>query len=156
MKNPGYKRSRGATLMDVMLTLIISSMLVAIALPAYDGYTQRAKVARAMSDIGTISVAIDRFRLRNRDRVPMTLEELGIDIPDDPWGNPYVYTNIIDAGPGFGDFRKDGNLNPINTDFDLFSMGRDGEFAGPLNAGKSRDDVVRANDGAFIGLAEDY
>ena len=85
MKNPSYKRSRGVTLMDVMLTLIISSMLVAIALPAYDGYSQRAKVARAMSDIGSISVAIDRFRLRNRDRVPMSLDELGIDIPDDPF-----------------------------------------------------------------------
>ena len=156
MRNPSYKRSRGVTLMDVMLTLIISAMLLAIAIPAYDGYAQRAKVARAMSEIGSISVAIDRFRLRNRDRVPMTLDELGIDIPLDPWGNPYVYTNIIDAGPGFSGFRKDGNLNPLNTDFDLFSMGKDGEFAGPLNAGQSRDDVVRANDGAFIGLAEDY
>ncbi len=139
-----------------MLALIISSMLMAIAIPAYDGYAQRARVARAVSDIGTISLAIDRFRLRNRDRVPMSLDELGIEIPDDPWGQPYIFVNIIDAGPGFGGFRKDGNLNPINSDFDLFSAGKDGEYAGPLNAGQSRDDVVRANDGAFIGLAEDY
>ena len=156
MQNPGYKRSRGVSLMDLMLTLVISTMLVAIAIPAYDGYAQRARVARAVSDIGTISIAIDRFRLRNRDRVPMSLDELGIDIPDDPWGNPYVFTNIIDAGPGFGGFRKDGNLNPINTDFDLYSMGRDGDSVGPLNAKKSRDDIVRANNGDFIGLAEDY
>ena len=156
MQNPGYKRSRGVTLMDLMLALVISTMLLAIAIPAYDSYVQRAKVARAKGDIGAISIAIDRFRLRNRDRVPMSLDELGIDIPEDPWGNPYVFTNIIDAGPGFGGFRKDGNLNPINTDFDLFSTGRDGDYAGPLNAKKSRDDVVRANNGAFIGLAEDY
>ncbi len=156
MRQASLKRSRGVSLMDLMLTLIISSMLMAIAIPAYDGYAQRARVARAISDIGTISVAIDRFRLRNRDRVPMSLDELGIEIPDDPWGQPYVFLNIIDAGPGFGGFRKDGNLNPINSDFDLFSMGEDGDYAGPLNAGKSRDDVVRANDGAFIGLAEDY
>ncbi len=142
--------------MDLMLTLVISAMLLAIALPAYDGYQQRARVARAVAEIGSISVAIDRFRLRNRDRVPMSLDELGIDIPDDPWGNPYVFTNIIDAGPGFGGFRKDGNLNPINTDFDLYSTGRDGDSVGPLNAKKSQDDVVRANNGAFIGLAEDY
>ncbi len=139
-----------------MLALIISTMLIAIALPMYDGYTDRARVARAVADIGSISLAIDRFRLRNRDRVPMSLDELNIEIPDDPWGNPYVYTNIIDAGPGFGGFRKDGNLNPINTDFDLFSAGPDGDFVGPLNAKKSRDDVVRANNGSFIGRAEDY
>jgi len=45
---------------------------------------------------------------------------------------------------------------PINTDFDLYSMGPDGRSAPPLTAKHSRDDIVRANDGAFIGLASDY
>jgi general secretion pathway protein G len=52
--------------------------------------------------------------------------------------------------------RKDGRLNPLNTDFDLFSTGKDGDTTGPLNARASRDDVVRANNGAFIGLGENY
>jgi general secretion pathway protein G len=52
--------------------------------------------------------------------------------------------------------RKDGKLNPLNTDFDLYSLGRDGESRETLNARPSRDDIVRANNGAFIGLAEDY
>ncbi|MDH4073829.1 MAG: prepilin-type cleavage/methylation domain-containing protein, partial [Gammaproteobacteria bacterium] len=52
--------------------------------------------------------------------------------------------------------RKDGSLNPLNTDFDLYSAGADGESAGPLSATKSRDDIVRANNGAFIGLGENY
>jgi general secretion pathway protein G len=77
-------------------------------------------------------------------------------IPLDPWGNEYQYLNIRAAGGGVGGFRKDGNLNPLNTDFDLYSMGADGSSAGPLSAKKSRDDIVRANNGAFIGLGEDY
>ncbi|MGI9262323.1 MAG: prepilin-type cleavage/methylation domain-containing protein, partial [Woeseiaceae bacterium] len=77
-------------------------------------------------------------------------------VPKDPWGNDYQYLNIRAAGPGKGAFRKDGNLNPLNTDFDLYSMGADAASAGPLSAKNSRDDIVRANNGAFIGLGEDY
>ncbi|MBW2244968.1 MAG: prepilin-type cleavage/methylation domain-containing protein, partial [Deltaproteobacteria bacterium] len=52
--------------------------------------------------------------------------------------------------------RKDRFLVPINTSFDLYSMGKDGQTRAPLNPPVSRDDVVRANDGSFIGLAERY
>jgi len=147
---------RGFTLMDLMIAVVVMGLLMAIALPMYDQFVERAKVAKATGDIGTISVAIGRFRLRNRDRVPMNLDELGMDIPLDPWGRQYQFLNIIDGNPNIGAVRKDGQLNPLNSDFDLYSMGEDGSSRGPLNAGPSRDDIVRANDGAFIGLAEDY
>ena len=77
------------------------------------------------------------------------------EIPLDPWGRPYAYLNIAAAG-GIGDVRKDKNLNPLNTDFDLYSLGEDGASASPLTAKNSRDDIVRANNGAYIGLGEDY
>jgi general secretion pathway protein G len=35
-------------------------------------------------------------------------------------------------------------------------MGRDGESLPPLTAAKSRDDIVRAANGAFIGLASKF
>ena len=47
-------------------------------------------------------------------------------------------------------------LVPLNSDFDLYSMGRDGESVAPLTAAKSREDVVRAANGAFIGLASKF
>ena len=87
---------------------------------------------------------------------PLDLAELPIEIPLDPWSRPYTYLNIATAEPGTGAFRKNGNLSPLNTDFDLYSAGKDGDSKGPLNAKASRDDVVRANNGAFIGRVEDY
>lgn len=57
---------------------------------------------------------------------------------------------------GTGKARKDRFLVPINSDYDLYSKGKDGESVAPLTASKSRDDVVRANDGAFVGLATDF
>jgi general secretion pathway protein G len=35
-------------------------------------------------------------------------------------------------------------------------MGPDGRTAPPLTARYSRDDIVRANNGAFVGVAADY
>jgi general secretion pathway protein G len=52
--------------------------------------------------------------------------------------------------------RKDKNLVPINTQYDLYSMGADGQSVPPLTAKASRDDVVMANDGTYIGLASNY
>jgi general secretion pathway protein G len=52
--------------------------------------------------------------------------------------------------------RKDKNLVPINSEYDLYSVGPDGRSVGPLTAKHSRDDIVMANDGRFIGVASDY
>ena len=73
----------------------------------------------------------------------------------DPWGAAYAYVNHADvSGPGA--FRKDKNIVPINSDFDLWSKGKDGASAPALTANPSRDDVIRANDGGFFGLASKY
>ena len=149
-------RMKGFTLTDLLVALVIAALLAALAVPAYDKFVERAKVSRAIGDIGSISLAIDAFELKNNGVMPLTLDELPIEVPDDPWGNPYRYFNIVAAGPGKGGFRKDGKLNPLNTDYDLYSIGRDGVTMGPLSAQASRDDVVRANNGAYIGLGEDY
>lgn len=60
------------------------------------------------------------------------------------------------GGSIMGSVRKDRFQVPINSDFDLYSMGPDGKSQGPLSAKASRDDVIRANDGAFIGIAAEF
>ena len=156
MMNRRIDRTKGFGLMELMITLVIASLLASIAVPAYDRFADRAKVAGAVGDIGTISIEIGKYQLRNNNALPETLDELGVDIPLDPWGMPYAYLNIVTAGSGNGQFRKDKNLSPLNTDFDLYSCGEDGDSKGPLSAKASRDDIVRANNGAYIGLGEDY
>jgi len=149
-------RAKGFGLIELMITLVIASLLVSIAVPAYGNYVDRAKVAKAVGDIGTIAIEIGKFQLRNNNALPNSLAELGADLPADPWDQQYAYLNIVSAGPGAGGLRKDKNLNPLNTDFDLYSLGKDGSSKGPLSAKASRDDIVRANNGAYIGLGEDY
>ena len=149
-------RSKGFGLLELLITLVVLSLLLSLAIPAYGQYVQRANIAKARGDIGSLSIEIERFRIKNNDRIPLSLNELATEIPADPWDRPYEYVNIRAAGPGAGGLRKDGKLNPLNTDFDLYSKGMDGDSKGPLSAKASRDDIVRANNGAFIGLGEDY
>lgn len=150
------RKSEGMGLIELVVTLCIAMLLLTLAIPSYEAFVQRAKVTASIGDISELSLAIESFRLRNNDRVPDSLDELGVSVPLDPWGNPYAFLNITTAGPGKGQLRKDGRLNPLNTDFDLYSVGKDGRSALPLSAAHSRDDIVRANNGAFIGLGEDY
>jgi general secretion pathway protein G len=44
-------------------------------------------------------------------------------------------------------------LVPINTNYDLYNMGPDGRSGTPLTANHSRDDIIRANNGEYIGPA---
>jgi general secretion pathway protein G len=45
---------------------------------------------------------------------------------------------------------------PLNSTFDLYSKGRDGQSQPPLTATASQDDIVRATDGNYVGLASRY
>ena len=148
-------RQSGVTLLELMGVVAIIGLLGAIAIPAYTGYVDRANGARALGDMGRIETRLQRFRLANNDQLPANLAAVGADTMLDPWGRPYQYLNIL-AGPPPGAMRKDHNLVPINTDFDLYSMGKDGASVPPLTGGPSRDDIVRANNGQFYGRAEDY
>lgn len=55
-----------------------------------------------------------------------------------------------------GLMRRDRNLVPLNSRFDLYSKGKDGQSQAPITARDSWDDIIRANDGSFVGLAANY
>ena len=146
-------RQRGITLFELMAVVTVVALLGAFAVPSFTAYVDRARVARAVGDLGSISVQLYRWQANTR-RFPGSLAEAGLDGFVDPWGRPYRYLRIAGSLPG--DRRRDKNLVPINTDFDLYSVGKDGTTATPLTAKASFDDVVRANDGRFVGLAVKY
>ena len=146
-------RQGGVTLLELMVVVAAIVVLGSLAVPAFNGYIERSRVARAVSDIGTVSLQLYRWQLNTRN-FPATLAEAGIVLGNDPWGRPYRYLRV--AGANVGQLRKDHNLVPINTDFDLYSLGPDGQSAAALTAQPSRDDIVRANNGAYIGVAANY
>jgi general secretion pathway protein G len=143
---------RGASSPEIAGALAALMLLCSFAVPAFNGYVERGRTARAVSDIGTISLQLDRWQ-RNSAGLPETLGEAGI-VAVDPWGRPYVYLRIADGSPSRQ--RKNGALAPLNADFDLYSYGPDGLSQPPITAAASRDDIVRARNGSFIGVAQNY
>ena len=108
------------------------SILAAVVVPKFTGSSDKARKARAVTDISTLDDAIDRFEL-DAGRFPTNDEGLQIlvqqptaqvkewhgpyikQVPKDPWGNPYVY-------------RYPGQFNTKAAD--LLSYGPDGHEGG--------------------------
>lgn len=147
----GTRRLMGFTFIESIVSLAIVGTLAGIVIPLYAGYMDKARIESAIADIRAISSALTTF-FANRDTYPESLAEVGFATYRDPWGNPYQYLNIQTA-INKGLMRKDRFLVPINSDYDLYSKGKDGRSIAPLNASVSRDDIIRANDGAYIGPA---
>jgi general secretion pathway protein G len=143
------------TLIELLFTLVIVSTLAGISIPAYRDAARKAQTARAVADLRTLSDEISIYNLAY-GRFPNSLADVDRGNLLDPYGNPYQYLNIADGHPPKGKMRKDRFLVPINSDFDLYSMGPDGKSVTPLTAATSRDDIIRANDGGYFGVAADY
>jgi general secretion pathway protein G len=151
------RRRAGLTIIELMLVLAAIGVLSALALPAYSGYRDRVRAADAATDIQGLSVMAKAFRAEFGSYPAQLNQAIQDVIEPDPWGNPYQYLAIAGGAPAnMANTRKDKNLVPINSDFDLYSSGPDGQSQPPLAATVSRDDIVRASDGAFVGIAEEY
>lgn len=149
--------SDGYTLIEVCICVAIIGILSAIGVQHFINYRYRAQIVVCISEIKFIETAISDY-LTEKGELPDSLADIRLSAMVDPWGKPYQYLRI-DGGksPGInGKRRRDKNANPVNADFDLYSMGRDGKTAAQFTAKNARDDIVRANDGAYCGLAENH
>jgi general secretion pathway protein G len=139
--------------MELMVVMAMLVTLAAMGIPAYTKYRENARIVQAISDLHTLEHDI-LIQEGYSGKLPASLDEVGKSNFRDPWGRPYVYLNISLASNG--DIRKDQHLNPLNTDFDLYSVGKDGKTKPQINNQDSLDDVVRTLNGAYIGLASEF
>ncbi len=143
----------GFTLVEILIVMAILGTLAAITIPAYGTYVERTRISKAVAELRSLETAISA-ELAITGVLPAALTDLPITPFPDPWGNLYKFANY-DLIP-LGNRRKDQFLVPVNSDYDLYSMGKDGDSKPPFTAQVSWDDIVRANDGRYLGLAENY
>ena len=127
------RESRGFTLIEVMIVVVILGILASIVVPKIIGRTDDAKIVKAKHDIRALQNALDLYRLDNHN-YPSTdqgLEALVhkpsnaakwkeggyLDrLPKDPWGKEYQYLS-----PG------------AHGTLDIFSLGADSVQGGDGN-----------------------
>jgi general secretion pathway protein G len=138
---------------ELAIALAIIGVLGALTLTQYLAYIERVRVARAVIEMKDISAQLDPIAFEG-GALPTTLAAIGLGGRLDPWGRPYEYLRVRGA-PRFR-IRKDQFLVPLNSDYDLYSKGKDGLSQPQITHPLSLDDVIRGNDGAFLGLAAKY
>ena len=112
-----HAASRGFTLIELMVVLVIIGVLAALIVPNVLDRADDARVTAAKTDIANINQALKLYRLDNQ-RYPTAeqgLQALVVKpttgpapqnwkpylekLPNDPWGNPYQYLNPGVKGP---------------------------------------------------------
>jgi len=105
--------NKAFTLVEVLLVIVIIGIMAGMLVARLSGRSQEARITRAQADIrGTLSLALDLFE-QDVGRYPTTEEGLEVLVVDpglpgwkrpylkgglknDPWNNPYVYSNDSD------------------------------------------------------------
>lgn len=128
-------REAGLTLIEVMVVMLVLGIMAALVAPNVFSHVSTARHESARAQIEMLNAALDAYRLHN-GRYPTTeqgLEALRTeprtppeptdwrgpylrkDVPEDPWGHPYVYRSpAVESEWGY----------------DLLSLGADGEPGG--------------------------
>ena len=150
------KRFCGFTLIELLVVIAILGTLAGIAMPMYSSQIEKARIVKAIAEISIMQKEILLYDGEESDNfLPNTLDDIGCGNLLDPWDNPYEYLNFANTS-NYQGARKDQFLKPINSDFDLCSKGKDGLTKKQITDKVSQDDILRANDGRFIGLGSEY
>lgn len=144
----------GFTLIELLVAVAVLAVLAAMAVPKLRDSIERARVVQAVGDLRVLETDVMAYAAENGGELPESLADVGRGDMTDPWGRRYRYLPLDDVPSGKA--RKDRFLVPLNSDFDLYSVGADGETRLALTAESAQDDVIRANDGSYLGLASRY
>jgi len=106
----------GFTLIELVIAAFIVCILAGIAFIAHDHYVYKGHVSQAIAGVRAIEAKLFSHFADN-GTFPPTLGDVGEGGRTDPWNRPYEYWTV--TGDPKQKVRKDRNLHPLNTDFDL-------------------------------------
>ena len=118
--------SRGFTLVELLLVLVILALIGGLVLPGIIGKAEGAKVKAAASQINRLAMAVESYYL-DTGTTPDNLDELVNESGVDGWNGPYVKPSSL-KDPWGREYVY--NYPGEHGDFDLYSLGADGQPGG--------------------------
>ena len=123
-------KTRGFTLLELLVVIVIIGLLAGYVAPRYFSQVGKSEVKVALAQIDAFGKALDQYRLdtghypsadaglaalvtRPADEKKWDGPYLNKAVPTDPWGKPYVYRNPGEHG-----------------EYDLYTYGKDGQPGG--------------------------
>jgi general secretion pathway protein G len=144
----------GYSFIELLVVIGLLVTLIGTGIPLYAAYIEKARMTKATEEISALQKEIQMYKL-SKKVLPRRLSDIRNSDLVDPYGTPYQYHNFTNAHEK-EKTRKDRFLVPLNREYDLYSMGKDGRSQPPLTAKDSYDDIVRANNGIYIGPASQF
>lgn len=127
---------RGFTLIELLLVLVILTALAAVVVPKFTARGKEAKITQCKTQIASFETALETFEVdtgqyptSDQGLLALSQAPAGVNgwngpyltkgIPNDPWGNPYVYVCPGAHNPSSYDIHSFGPDGQDGTDDDI-------------------------------------
>jgi len=137
-----------------MVVIAIIGLIAAVAIPNYMSFIEKGKAAESAATMLEVQNKLEIYFAKNNE-MPESLAAIGA-VAKDEWGNDFVYLPIEGHPENVSFARVDASFPILNTDYDLWSPGKDGLTNKVITADVSQDDIIRAGNGSYFGLAKNY
>lgn len=135
------KREEAFTLVELLLVVTIIGILAGAVILNFSGTTNEARIARAKADISTIGAALNMFEITigqfptSDQGLQALVENPGIE----GWTRPFIQKKTF-KDPWGREYRYVYPAQKSTMDFDLFSLGPDGQEGTEDDIGNWDDD----------------
>lgn len=121
------KLSKGFTLTELMIVVVIIGVLAAIAMPAYQDYAMKARRSDGLKELLATQLALEKWRANNTTYTSSITGDLGFENTLSPDG--YYSTSITLSGATYTISADPQGIQAADTSCDPITIDQNGDIS---------------------------